>query len=156
MLSSWICFRKLHLSCHEGFMECRASVWSFGAKHSRGFSSKMQDAESSHGENQKGCHKICLLQRGAKFTAAGSQNSPLIMLKEVMVGGEIWTSERIVSFCEGCFSYDFFKILAGRIYLLLPECGRLHNINKNTLRPCNQSSFISSCYLRMHRTMVLN
>jgi len=56
---------------------------------------------------------------------------------------------------EGCFSYHFLKILAGRIYPLLPECGRLHNINKNTLRPCNQSSFLSFSYLRRHRTVVL-
>lgn len=49
----------------------------------------MQDAESPHEENQKECHKISLSQQGAKFTEAGCQNLPLIMSKEVMVGGEI-------------------------------------------------------------------
>ena len=49
----------------------------------------MQDAESSHEENQKGYHKISLSQQGAKFTVAGCQNLPLIMSKEVIVGGEI-------------------------------------------------------------------
>lgn len=49
----------------------------------------MKDAESSHGEYQKGCHKISLSQQGAKFTAAGCQDSPLIMSKEIVVGREI-------------------------------------------------------------------
>lgn len=44
--------------------------------------------------------------------------------------------------------------MVGRIYPLLSECDRLHNINKNSLRLCNQSSLIYFCYLRIQRTMV--
>lgn len=43
--------------------------------------------------------------------------------------------------------------MVGRIYPLLPECGRLRNVNKNTLRLCPQSVLPSFCYL-IQRTLV--
>lgn len=52
-------------------------------------SGMMQDTESSQGEEQKGHPKISISQQGAKFRAAGCQDSALIMSKEVMGVEEI-------------------------------------------------------------------
>lgn len=103
------CFRKLCLSppCHVGFMECGAFVWSFGAKPRGGLSSSwmsswmMQETESSHGEFQNRHHKISISPQGAKFRAAGCQDSPLIMSKEVTLVGEIWPWETVVKHFSG-------------------------------------------------------
>lgn len=109
------CFGKVCFSscCHVGFMECRAFVWSFGPKPRGRFSSKMsswmmQDAENFHEEYQKRYYKLRLSQWGEDFTAAGCQDSSLIMSKKAMLGGEIWPWERIVSFNR----WGFFPMIS--------------------------------------------
>lgn len=90
------CSRKLCLSpsCHVGFTECWAFVWSFAVNPRRRFYSKlsswmMQDAECPHGEYQKEHHETSISQQG-QSSQWKSVKAPLLMSKEVIVVTEGW------------------------------------------------------------------